>query len=61
MDKINAPVTRSVLTDDEFDGFRITILPSRGTRLGFWCGLAGWGCCMLLTLRSTVVSPAPHI
>jgi hypothetical protein len=58
MAEVAAPVMRSVVTDDEFGGFRITIPPSRGTRLGFWCGVAGWACCMLLTLRSTVVSPA---
>jgi hypothetical protein len=57
MAEVAAPVMRSVVTDDEFGGFRITIRPSRGTRLGVWCGLAGWGLCMLLTLRSTAISP----
>jgi hypothetical protein len=56
--EITAPVIRSVITDDEFGGFRITIRPSRGTRLGFWCGLAGWGCCTLLTLHASAISRA---
>jgi hypothetical protein len=58
MPEITAPVMRSVITDDEFGGFRITIRPTVGTRLAFWCALAVWGIGVLLTLRSIVNSPA---
>jgi hypothetical protein len=58
MAKITAPVIRSVITDDEFGGFRITISPSVKTQAAFWCGVAVWNCGVLLTLRSIVNSPA---
>ena len=58
MAKITAPVMRSVLTDDEFGGFRITIPPSVRTQVAFWCAVAIWNCGVFLTLRSIVNSPA---
>ena len=51
MAKIDAPVMRSVITDDEFGGYRIALSPTNRTRLTFSIAAAIWGCGVLLTLR----------
>jgi hypothetical protein len=58
MSKIAVPVMRSIVTDDEFGGFRITIRPSLRRAVAFWCGLAVWTCGVLFTVRSIVSSPS---
>jgi hypothetical protein len=58
MAQVAAPVLRSVITDDEFGGFRITISPSYRTRLVFWGVVALWGCGVVLAQRSIAGSLA---
>jgi len=58
MAQVAAPVLRSVITDDEFGGFRITLSPSYRTRLVYWGIVALWGCGVVLAQRSIAGSLA---
>ena len=51
MAKIDAPVLRSVITDDEFGGFRISLSPTKRTRIACSIAVLIWVCSILLTLR----------
>jgi hypothetical protein len=58
MFEIAGAVMRSVITDDEFGGFRITIRPSVRTQIASWGGVAICVCGMIFTVRSILSSPS---
>ena len=59
--ELNPPVIRSIITDDEFGGFRITIPGPEGGKCAFGCGLAFWAAVVALTLLYIVSDPRDNL
>lgn len=60
MAETTPPAIRSLITDDEFGGFRITIPATEGGRCALGCGFALWAVVLALAVLYIISDPAWH-